>query len=137
MGKKLYYAIVKSLHPDLHPNQSDEKIRLFHNAVIAYENGDLYRLRVIKEMTDGPVAMTDNKFDTRNQLDIEKERLLNLIQIVKGKISKTKSEYPYTMKSLLQSPQKTEARKAELAETIKQLNETLAAYESKIKEMLE
>ena len=38
--KKLYRAIVKSLHPDLHPNLSDAKINLFHNAAMAYENED-------------------------------------------------------------------------------------------------
>ena len=39
--KKLYHAVVKALHPDLNPGTGPEKLKLFHNAVHAYENGDL------------------------------------------------------------------------------------------------
>jgi len=53
--KKLYRVIVKTLHPDLHTNLSCEKIKLFYNAVAAYENGDLDQLRIISAMTSPQV----------------------------------------------------------------------------------
>ena len=51
--KKKYHRIVKALHPDLHPDVGQEKIKLFYKAVEAYENGDLNTLRLIDEMVSG------------------------------------------------------------------------------------
>ena len=133
--KKLYRSIVKALHPDLHPNLSEAQMQLFHNAVTAYKNGDINGLRIISAMVTEP-ALPGEQPDAISQLVKEKERLSQLLQSVKDRIAEIKAEYPYTMKSLVQSPQKTEARKAELEGSIKQLHETLAAYKAKIEEML-
>jgi chromosome segregation ATPase len=81
-------------------------------------------------------AIHNVRYDGLAQLHKEKERLDALLQNVKDKIAKIKSEYPYIMKALVQSPKKTEARRAELEAYIKQLNESLAAYTAKIEEMV-
>jgi len=133
--KKLYRAVVKSLHPDIHPDLSDAKIQLFYNAVAAYESGDLNGLRIISAMVTESV-LPEDKPDAMAQLVKEKERLSKLLQSVKDRITEIKSEYPYTMKPLVQSPEKTNARKTELEAEINQLNETLAAYTARIEEML-
>ena len=133
--KRLYRVIVKALHPDLHPNLSDAKIMLFHNAVAAYENGDLNGLRIISAMVTEP-ALPEDQLDGLPLLIKEKERLFGLLQVTKDKIAEIKSEYPYIMKSLVQSPEKVEARKVELEENITQLNEMLDVYSAKITEML-
>jgi len=133
--KKLYRAIVKALHPDLHPDLDDGKIRLFHNAVKAYEYGDLNGLKMIDAMVSEPVITIEDS-DGIDSLIKEKERLTKLLQDIKDRIAEIKSEFPYTMKSLVQSHEKTEARKAELEDRIKHLNEVLAAYTERITEML-
>ena len=133
--KKLYRSIVKALHPDLHPDLSDAKIQLFFNAVKAYEHGDLNGLRAIAAMMSES-ALPANESDELEFLINEKERLKKLLQTIKDQIEEIKSKYPYTMKSLVQSPEKTKARKIELEKYIKQLNETLAVYTAKIEEML-
>ncbi len=133
--KSLYRAVVKALHPDLHPDSSDAKIQLFRNAVGAYEKGDLDGLRIIAAMVAEPVALHDGP-DSAAWLTKERERLNMLLRTLEERIAEIKSEYPYTMKPIVQSPEKTEARKAELMECIGRLNETLAAYTAKIEEML-
>jgi DnaJ-domain-containing protein 1 len=81
-------------------------------------------------------AASSEKPEAISQLAKEEERLSALLQNIKDRIAEIKSEYPYTMKSLLQNPEKVAARKAELEAAIKQLNETLAFYTSKIEKML-
>ena len=133
--KKLYRAIVKALHPDLHPDFTDAKIKLFHNALAAYENGDLKELRIIHQMISDP-ALPSKDTDILSQMYKEKDRLLELSQSVKNTIELTKTQYPYTMKEIVDSPKKTESKKDELEKEIEGLNKTLAAYKAKIQEML-
>jgi len=133
--KKLYRAIVKALHPDLHPDLSKEKLTLFYNAVGAYERGDLEELRIISTMVADPIV-PDARSEGLAFLMKEKERLTKLIQNIKNRIDEIKSEFPYTMKAIVQSPEKMEARKSELEERIKSLNEILSAYSRRIEEML-
>jgi len=133
--KKLYRAIVKSLHPDLNPHLSETMAQLFRNAVTAYEDCDLERLRIISAMVADPALPVDVP-DGMARLVSDKERLAKLIETVKDDIARIKTEYPYTMKAFVNSPEKINARKTELEGSIKLLNETLEAYTKKIEEML-
>lgn len=129
--KKLYRAIVKQLHPDINPDSGEAEIRLFHNAVAAYKNGDIDGLRMISMIVTGTI-IPGEKADPAPRLVKEKERLSKLLLSVKEDIAKTKAEYPYTMKTLLQSPAEIEERRAQLESRIEQLRESLAAYRAKI-----
>lgn len=70
------------------------------------------------------------------RLSQEKNRLFKLFITIKDKITEIKSQYPYTMKALLLSPEKTEARRVELEKSIAQLSQALEIYKAKIAEML-
>ena len=133
--KKLYRSIVRSLHPDINPDQDQVKRQLFDNAVVAYKNGDLDGLRAISVMVAGSTLPGEPTSST-SQLLKEKERLSKLLQGLKEKIAALKSEYPYTVKSLLLDPEQVQARKARLKSRIEELNLNLAAYKAKIEEML-
>lgn len=133
--KKLYRSVVKVLHPDLHPNISEAQLSLFNNAVSAYKNGDLNSMRIISFMVSES-AIPENKEDSMATLVKEKERLTNLLQILKRSIAEIKNEYPYTMKNLVHNEEKIAEKKAELENTISQLKEVLELYKIKIREML-
>lgn len=133
--KKIYHEIVKALHPDLNPNITQGQLDLFSNAVNAYETGDLNTLRIIHGMISKPTLSDDHK-NVMSQLAEEKERLIGLLKTVKDSIEKIKSEFPYTVKELIQDPEKIAARKRELKKIIRQYEEAIAAYKARIEEML-
>lgn len=99
--KKLYRKIVKTLHPDINPNVSEAQVNLFDNAVQAYKNGDLNTLKIIGEMV-GNSPLPEQHKDALTQLNEEKERLQNLLKTIRDSIEQIKSEYPYTMKEIIE-----------------------------------
>ncbi len=133
--KKLYRTVVKELHPDLHPNLSEAQAQLFQNAVSAYENGDLNGLRIISAMVAEPVLPEKSESGMAGLMK-EKERLSRLIKKLRDRIAEIKAEFPYTVKAVVQSPEMTAAKKEEIEEIIRQLNEVLTSYQEKVVEML-
>ncbi|MGN0549460.1 MAG: hypothetical protein ACI4IM_07675 [Acutalibacteraceae bacterium] len=133
--KKIYRKIVKGLHPDLNPDVSPEQIQLFNNAVNAYKNGDLYSLKIINELVDDNKLPEQTK-DAMTQLLEEKERLQGLLKNIKDDIEKIKSSYPYNLKAIVESEEKTEQLRRELEHMLEQYNELIEAYKRIIEEML-
>lgn len=133
--KKLYRKIVKALHPDINPDISEARVTLFDNAVQAYKNGDLGTLRIIGEMV-GNSPLPEQHKDALTQLSEEKDRLNNLLKAIRDSIEKIKSEYPYTMKEILENKEKTEQKKQELESILRQYNELISIYKAKIEEMM-
>lgn len=133
--KKLYRKIVKALHPDINPDVSETQVDLFDNAVQAYKNGDLGTLRIIGEMV-GNSPLPEQHKDALTQLNEEKERLQNLLKAIRVSIEQIKSEYPYTMKEIIEDEEQTEQKKKELENILSQYNELISIYKAKIKEMI-
>lgn len=133
--KKLYRKIVKALHPDINPDVSETQVNLFDNAVQAYKNGDLNTLRIIGEMV-GNRPLPEQHKDALTQLNEEKERLQNLLKAIRDSIEQIKSEYPYTMKEIIEDEEQTEQKKKELENILSQYNELISIYKAKIEEMI-
>jgi len=133
--KKLYRKIVKALHPDINPDVSEAQVTLFDNAVQAYKNGDLGTLRIIGEMVDNS-PFPDQHKDALTQLSEGKKRLQKLLKSIRDSIEKIKSDYPYTMKEILENEEKTEQKKQELESILSQYNELISIYQAKIEEMI-
>lgn len=133
--KKTYRNIVKALHPDLHPDITPAQVQLFHNAVQAYENGDLNSLRIISEMVAEPVIPEQSE-NGMAILAKEKERLSKTLELIREQIAEIKTEYPYTMKDIVEDPERTAEKRTEIEETIAELKEAYDAYAARLKEML-
>ena len=101
----------------------------------AYENGDLNSLRIISEMVAEPV-ISEKSENGLTILTKEKERLSKTIELIREQITEIKSEYPYTMKDLVDDPEQIAKKKAELEETINELKEAYDIYAERLKEML-
>ena len=133
--KSIYHKVVKELHPDLNPEESQAKIELFEKAVEAYRNGDLFSLRLIHEMACESV-LPDNSDDAVATLNKEKVRLKELLEKIMLNIENVKSEFPYTMKELINDPEQTRERRKQLEELIAQYNDMIKIYKVKIEEMI-
>ena len=133
--KKVYRNIVKALHPDLHPDVSPAEIQLFQNAVQAYENGDLNSLRIISEMVAEPVIPEQSESGLA-VLAKEKEHLTRTLELIREQITEIKNEYPYTMKDLVEDPDKIAEKKKEIEDTISELKEAYDLYAARLKELL-
>ncbi len=133
--KQLYRTIVKALHPDLHHDLTEAQINLYYNAVDAYKHGDLPALRAIAILVDKPEESNQSE-DTLAKLTKEKERLEQSLQAVNATIDEIKKQYPYTLKSLLDDPDKLSSRKQELQFMIEQYQDTIAQYNTRLQEML-
>ena len=133
--KKIYRKIVKALHPDINPDVTEAQLKLYDNAVKAYKNGDLDTLHIIYEMV-ADHSMPEKNQDVMTQLVEEKERLKSRLKIIKESIEKIKSEYPYTVKEILEDADKIELKKEELEDILSQYNELIEIYKIKINEML-
>ena len=133
--KNLYRTIVKALHPDMQPEQNEERLELFYNAASAYERGDLEELKMICAMVSGP-TLSGEVTENFGTLKKEKARLIELLQRVKDNIETIKSDFPYTLKDIIQNPEKLGALKTDLKNHINELTEVLSEYNEKIKEMM-
>lgn len=133
--KKTYRKIVKALHPDLHPDITPAQIQLFENAVQAYENGDLNSLRIISEMVAEPVV-PEHSENGLTLLAKEKERLTQILTLIKEQIATIKNEYPYTMKEIVEDSEKIAEKRKEIEDTIAELKEAYDLYAARLKEML-
>lgn len=132
--KQIYRKIVKVLHPDMNPKVSKEQLQLFVNAVAAYKDGDLDTLRFINEI------IGDNKsYDMNNatyNLVEKKEHLQKAIKSVQMSIENIKSEFPYTMKDIVNDEELIKQNRQKLEDTLNQYNELIIVYKNKIEEML-
>lgn len=133
--KKIYRNIVKALHPDLHPEVTPAQVQLFQNAVEAYEHGDLNSLRIISTMVAEPLVVEPSE-SALTVLAKEKDRLSKTLELIREQIAEIKSEFPYTMRELVESPEKIAEKKEEIEETLAELKEAYDFYSARLKEML-
>lgn len=131
--KQLYRRIVKKLHPDMNPDATEEEKRLLDEAMKAYEEGDLERIREIAEMLD------DRDYGTRFE-DTEEgitglkkllnhllERKIRLEEMIKNIINC----FPYNTKDFLNDEEAVEKKQDELNEKIDGLSAAIKKLEDK------
>ena len=66
----------------------------------------------------------------------DKERLTKTLELIREQIANIKSEYPYTMKELVNAPEQVAEKRTELEKMIEELKEAYDLYAGRLKEML-
>ena len=140
--KRLYRKIVKRLHPDVRPDLSEHEKDLFQQAQTAYERGDLETLERIWQELEGMDAPEETFADTPEDIEKMKEIIENLKKLIRElqrEITSIRSEFPYTMRELLENEELLGEKKAALQrqlQEIREANDSLAETIEQLREKL-
>ncbi len=125
--KRLYRKVVKLLHPDLNPNQTEREKILFLKAVDAYERGDLDALRAIDVLAD------TLDYDDADDLDGDslartKEILTRRADVLRNDISEIENTFPLDKRDFLENEEAVNARREDLEEEMAGLRKVYEDY---------
>ena len=93
--RKLYLVLVKKLHPDLHPDLSDDERKLWHKVQDANRLNDLPGMRALAALTEGEIA--PKATPAVDVLGHEKEILTKHVETQRKKIAAIRAEPPFTL----------------------------------------
>lgn len=132
--KKLYYALVKRLHPDVNPCLTDDQQRLWRRAQEAYAAGDLHELRALallaeKSRTVAPAARS------LDRLRQEQAALARQIAEMLKRIQNIQAAPPFSLRPQLEDDAWLARRRQELEIQIEQLQaqrNALAAHRQQL-----
>lgn len=133
--KKLYRKIVKAMHPDLHPDQTEKEAELFKKANLAYENGDGAALQRIWRTVNGGAEPEQDGPTRLEALLKERARLTGLILQVRREIADIRSSFPFTVKDILNDPDKLAERQEQIRSRIAETGEALKRSREKLEEL--
>lgn len=135
--KRLYRKIVKKLHPDVNPDITPQEKELLDDAIKAYAEGDLERLREIAEqIDDADVAERfENTEDGIAALKALRDQLIQQRDEIEEKINRIKGSFPYTAKEFLADDEAVAARQKELNELIQEYQKMIEALNERIERL--
>ncbi|MDD6155279.1 MAG: J domain-containing protein [Eubacteriales bacterium] len=131
--KKIYYRLVKKIHPDLHPDLADDELlKDYWNRIVnAYQRNSLKDLTELEDLVDLRLEAlgVGSGFAEISDIKEKTERIENeIVEII--------SSEPYVYKMVLNDPQEIEDRKQEFEEDIeayedysKELDQVLSGFE--------
>ncbi|MBR2802441.1 MAG: hypothetical protein IKE21_07640 [Erysipelotrichaceae bacterium] len=113
--KKLYYALAKMIHPDLHPELADNETlqEYWEELTFAYESNDLQRLEELKVLVESCLAELHNE---EQEIDIPDLPLK--INAVRKEIEEILHTDPYLYRFFLADQEAVEEKKKELQQEI-------------------
>ena len=131
--KKLYYAIVKRLHPDVNPNVTADQRRLWFRAQAAYEHGDLPELRALALLVErnAPISPAKSLDNLRRDQEILEKQITTALET----LERIESQPPFTLQNQLDDETWLAARRKEIDEqtvTLRQQGEALKNHWDKL-----
>lgn len=110
----LYRMIAKALHPDLHPEQSQQDHDMFLKAVAAYRIGDIHVLRQIA------LALTEETVAEIPETDLPQliEKARASVEAFKQRIDQMNGLFPFIYREQLHNPEWIMEQQVEITERI-------------------
>lgn len=135
--KRLHRDLIKRLHPDLHPGQSDEEARFFMVAQAAFEQGNLDMLRSVAVATEGMGGGADDLELTADEAAAELEMALAHERVTEQRLLELKQSNPYALKAKLEDGEWVVRRTSELKGQIAEQKAAVEAYDARFHELAE
>jgi hypothetical protein len=111
--RKLYVVLVKKLHPDLHPDLTDDEKKLWHKVQEANRLNDLAGMRALVALAEGKIAPKETP--AMDALSQEKKVLSKHVETQRKKIAAIRAEPPFTLERELNDEAWVKARCAALS----------------------
>lgn len=139
--KKIYFKIVRQLHPDLNPKINEKERSLLLRAVSAFERGSIEDLEIIEVMIKeiehlDPVE--DQKLSDSAVAELTKER--NRLTEIKNRLTESiqniENSFPCNQIEFLSDPSQVEKRKFELKAMLDSYEVIYEKYEKHLEILL-
>ncbi|MCL2526023.1 MAG: J domain-containing protein [Coriobacteriia bacterium] len=101
--RSIYRRLMKALHPDLNPSQTERELELFHQAIEAYKAGDLEALKLVLLVAEyeGFIDNGDGLWDVEiSQIEYLEQKIVQLdtsIKRLEAKLALVESSFPINM----------------------------------------
>ena len=115
--KATYTLLVKKLHPDLNPDQTEREKELFLKTVAAYKTQDLNTLRQILLLQDTDSIETLPADTLQDQV----EKLEQTLEGIKERIAELESQFPFNHRDKIYNKEWVEEQQMLLRESIQAL----------------
>lgn len=134
--RKLYYALVKKLHPDLNPKLSEDQHRLWPRVQTAYERGDVSELRALTLLVGTPGGDIPPQLASLDALHQDRLTLQNQITAMLRRIEHVEGQPPFTLRPQLADEAWLARRRQEIDSRIAACGEQRAALETHLATLL-
>ena len=132
--KRLHRALIKRMHPDVHPELGEQGRRYFAIAQAAFEKGDVELLRSVDAATAHLEPPAEDKVPSPDELAAELALLEAQLSVLEEKLEALKTSMPYALRAKLDDPAWVQAT----TESLKaQIDEQVAARDSYEQRILE
>ena len=103
--KHLYTTLLKGLHPDLNPDQTEEKKEVLLKVIKAYKASDLDTMRDIYLTLNPDTLLSGDPKELKTSLEEEIERLRKRIADITAQIEKMNEMFPFSFRDRLKDPE--------------------------------
>lgn len=131
--RRLYMQLVLALHPDLHPDQSQDDADRWHRLQRAYADGDLEMLRALAAF----VTVEPDEEGTVESLEREVTELRRRVRELEASTAAVESTSPYNLRALLEDEAWVTGRREALATETAALEQKAAALEEQADRLVE
>ncbi len=133
--KKLYRELVRKLHPDINEHLPHNFKYLWERVLTAYECGDLEELQTLSLLLVDQEMATPER-STLEQLKADIEQLKQKINTLLEKLSKIKSDFPFSYREKLADARWIETQQEEIAKQIEIFRSQEQVYSGLLENLL-
>ncbi len=132
--KKLYRKLVKALHPDLNPGQSEAQLDLWQKVQSAHAANALADLQALAAVVEEPPAAGEPAAFA--EMEEQKQKLTASLAALAEKYAAAEKLPPFTLREQLDDDVWVAARRAEIEAEIAPLEAKRDAYEQHLQQLI-